>query len=128
MKRRVILNFTILLIMPTLAIAAKHSEQGKYVPDEIIVKLRATVSNIAEEQPQLKHSHLTLKLSKRLDELNEKHWVKRIEPLFKSFKQKRLQIENLLKKDRSLLTKKEQHILPRVVDSPLYIFEPFSKR
>lgn len=93
---------------------AAHVGPSEYVSDEIIVKFRERVSGNVEEQLEFEGSANVLKLSRGLDELNARHRAKEIRPLFKNFKNKRQQVEVLLRKDKALLTKREKHIIRRL--------------
>jgi len=89
-----------------------------YVPSELIIKFKktaaATIANWILEERRIHE----LKLSNTLDELNEKYKVRNIEALFKDFKQNRQYVQDLLKKDKVLLTKPEKRILKRLSRAP----------
>lgn len=87
---------------------------SEYVPNEIIVKFRVEVTYRVEGQLRLEKSAGELKLSRGLDDLNARYHAKEISPLFKNFKNKRQQVEALLRKDKTLLTKREEHIIRRL--------------
>ena len=57
----------------------------KYVPNEIIVKFRGNAAYTIGGQLKAKTSVRRLRLSNSLNELNRRHQVKTIKPLFKNF-------------------------------------------
>ena len=72
----------------------------EYVANEIIVKFRPRTAAAIATNPAQAHRH--------------KCEIKSIRPVFKNFREKRQQIEDLLEKDIALLTEKEKHLLKRL--------------
>ncbi|MHC4647316.1 MAG: hypothetical protein ACYTBJ_17635 [Planctomycetota bacterium] len=104
MRKSILLEVVGLLVLAGLAPAAERSIRGECAPNEIIVKFRETAQG--------------LRLSRRLDELNARCRANEITPVFKNFKQNRQRLKALLKKDKSLLTRKETRILRRLARAP----------
>jgi subtilisin family serine protease len=69
-----------------------------------------------------------LKLSPTLDKLSRKHKVRSIKPIIENFKAKRQRVENLKKKDKGELTKKEKHLLKRLKRAPKGVKVPSLER
>jgi subtilisin family serine protease len=92
--------------------------QSRYAPNEIIVKFQAHAADVLEQNLAQKTPVSRLTLSPQLDTLNTKYRAKEIKPLFKNFKKNRQRLEALRKKDKSLLTKKDKHILRRLRRAP----------
>jgi parallel beta-helix repeat protein len=118
MQGTILLSFVIPLVITVLVPAATHQSgqvtRPQYLPNEIIVKFHMAIADTLEEQLEFNTSASGLRLSRSLDELNARYRVKKIEPLFKNFKKKRQQLIDLLKKDKTLLSKKEKHLLRRL--------------
>ncbi|MHC4574297.1 MAG: S8 family peptidase, partial [Planctomycetota bacterium] len=89
-----------------------------YVPNEIIVKFKRQVADTVEMQLNAQTSANQLKLSNNLDNLNARYAVKKIKPVFKDFKKHRQRLKALQQKNKSLLNKKERHILRRLSRAP----------
>lgn len=119
---KVIPGSVLLLVMATLATGTAHQSDrttsAKFVPNEIIVKFSGATADTIGKQLEIDISTRGLKLSKDLDELNARYRVTRITPLFKNFEKKRQRVTALLKKDKSLLSEKEKHIIRRLERSP----------
>ena len=119
---KVIPGSVLLLVMATLATGTAHqlvrTTSAKFVPNEIIVKFSGATANTIGKQLEIDISTRGLKLPKDLDELNARYRVTRITPLFKNFEKKRQRVTALLKKDKSLLSEKEKHIIRRLERSP----------
>ena len=93
---------------------ARLSSGLSYVPNELIIKFKKIIADRLEGE-MLKGEQLgDLKLSSSLDMLNQRYKLRSIKALCKNFRQTQEQMEELLKKDKSLLTKREKHILTRL--------------
>jgi hypothetical protein len=92
--------------------------QPRYKEGELIVKFKKSAADSLEMQLGEGRTPDQLKVSASLDELGRKYKVKKIGPVIKNFKGKRKRIENLKKKDRNSLTKKERHLLRRLKRAP----------
>jgi len=91
----------------------------QYVPNEIIVKFKANVVDVFEQEIVTKgklQSNPSFPAS--LDRLNKKYKVKKFTQIFKNFKKDRERLETLKQKEESLLTKKERHLLRRLKRAP----------
>jgi subtilisin family serine protease len=94
------------------------SKQPNYKAGEIIVKFKKPVADAVEQQLAGKTLSKKLKLTKSLDNLNGKHKVKSIEPMFKDFKANQEQMKNILKKNPKMLGSKEKGISKRMQRAP----------
>jgi len=88
-------------------------QKALYKEGEIIVKFKESAANKLEAAAVEKPS-----LSASLDALNNKHKVKKIEPVIKNFKTERERISNLQEKNESALTASEKHLLRRLKRAP----------
>jgi len=93
-------------------------EKPEYAPDEIIVKFWQPVADSLEQQLSEGKAVEELKLSASLDDLNLKYKVRNIEAVFKTFKADRRRIEELLRKDEAVLTKRERYLVRRLKRAP----------
>jgi subtilisin family serine protease len=93
---------------------AIERSQPTYVPGQMIVKFRKRVADLLEAQLTEVEKTKKLPVSGSLNNLNKKHKLKKIRPLFRDFKQRREELKQLLKKKPLCLTKKEHHILKRL--------------
>lgn len=114
MKNVIFLNLSLLLVTAALAPAATRLVRDEYIPNEIIVKFRETVTGMIEEEPEFGKSSGELTLSQVLDEFDAKHRISDIKPLFKNFRRNRQRLRALQGKSKSLLTQKEKRILRRL--------------
>ena len=94
------------------------NSQPRYVANEIIVKFNQTAASALEIQLNDKATVTKRGLSQRLNQINKRYTVKNITPLFKDFKKNRQHIKSLRQKDKTLLSKKEKHILRRLARAP----------
>ncbi|MHC4462770.1 MAG: S8 family serine peptidase [Planctomycetota bacterium] len=85
-----------------------------YVPNEIIVKLKNNVPITLEEKISIGSGVAHMELSASLDKLNKRFCLSNVKPVFKNFKTHRRRLKALLKKDKTLLTKREKRILQRL--------------
>ena len=85
-----------------------------YVPRQMIVKFRKRAADIVEAQYTEVEKNKTLPLSVSVNNLNKKHKLRKIRPLFANFKQRIQELKNLPQKAPALLTEKEVHILKRL--------------
>jgi hypothetical protein len=96
-----------------------HSENHQdYAPEEIIIKFKDLTARTIGENTFADPDMAKLDLSGSLGKLNKKFRLSGIKRLFKNFKAKRVRTKALLKKDKALLTKREQHILQRLKRAP----------
>ncbi|MCK4819267.1 hypothetical protein KA005_26080, partial [bacterium] len=94
-------------------------DKPQYVPDEIIVKFKAEAARTLEQQIiKEKRAQSEVSLAASLDKLNKKYKVKEFKQIFPNFKKNQKRLEALKKKDVSLLTKKEKHLLKRLKRGP----------
>ena len=91
---------------------------NNYKENEIIVKFKKPVSDILGQQLAGKSSLKNLRLTKSISNLNSKHRVKSIEPVFKDFNAGREKMKNLLKKSPQELSRDEKRILRRQQRAP----------
>ncbi|MHC4575195.1 MAG: S8 family serine peptidase, partial [Planctomycetota bacterium] len=117
-RASILTSLLVLLSAPDLALSARAPIPGDYAPNEILIKFRQPVASALEQQLGLKLSVDKFKLSVGLDELNARHRLKKIQPVFKDFKKNRQRLNALLKKDKATLTQKEKHILRRLKRAP----------
>ncbi|MHC4620728.1 MAG: S8 family serine peptidase, partial [Planctomycetota bacterium] len=118
MKKAILVNLVVFLAVTASTSTAKAPVPAEYAPNEILVKFREPVANALEQQHQRGASAGRLNLSPGLNGLNARYRLKEIKPLFKDFKENRRRLESLKKKDKSLLTKTERHILRRLKRAP----------
>lgn len=110
--------------MVTIALApaaTRRSTQAtspRDVPNEIIIKFRETAASAFEKQLGRGRRASEFTISEELDELNARHAVREIKPLFTDFKKNRQRLKALLRKEKSLLTRKEKRILRRLKRAP----------
>ncbi|MHC4483354.1 MAG: S8 family serine peptidase, partial [Planctomycetota bacterium] len=114
-KKAILLNSVLLIL--TAAVAAGPRLE-RHVPNEIIVKFRAPTADALEDQLRLNGSPAQLTLSKDLDELNSRYKVKSIKPLIKNFRKRHQRLKALRTKSKTLLSRKEKHILKRLERAP----------
>jgi subtilisin family serine protease len=88
--------------------------EDHFVPNEIIVKFKKPVSARIADALLKDKKCSDLNLSASLDTLNRKYKLEKTEAVFKNFKKHRQDVQALQKKDHSLLTMKEKHILMRL--------------
>ena len=93
-------------------------QKPKYAPNEIIVKFHESVADAVEKQLGTEESFSRLSLSQKLNKLNARFGVRKIEPLFKDFREKHRQLTELGKKSKALLSPAEKHILRRQKRAP----------
>ncbi|MDD5680981.1 MAG: S8 family serine peptidase, partial [Candidatus Omnitrophica bacterium] len=108
--------------------------QSRYVPNEIIVKFKADAADTLEREI-IRGGEITspVQISPSIDKLNEKHKVKKINPVFKNFKKDKERIKLLGQKEvlrkhfqetysleTVTLTEKEKHLLKRLESAPKY--------
>ena len=93
MARKVLLILLFLLATAQMLLAANNFPQGKYVPNEIIVKFRRNVADVVREQLRYESSARQLKLSRELDKLIAQYRVRQIKPFFKHFRQNRSRVK-----------------------------------
>jgi len=98
--------------------ASSGSGVLEYAPNRIIVKLRDSVVERLQEQGQIETTVTKPTLAGRLESLWPKYRVKKVQPLFRNFKQRRRRLEFLREKSESLLTEKEKHIVRRLKRAP----------
>ncbi|MHC4758058.1 MAG: S8 family serine peptidase, partial [Planctomycetota bacterium] len=94
------------------------SLKPNYVPNEIILKLKKTLADKIGESLSQGRLVQDITLSDSLDKLNNKYRLKSVKPLFKNFKARKQRQKTLLKKNRSLLNKREKRILRRLKRAP----------
>jgi len=110
-----------LLILSTvaaLASAASNFVPNRYVPNEILVKFRATANGDVNSQSGSEQAGNGLSLARDLEELRARYKVRTIKPLVENFGQKQQRLKSLQKKSPVLLTDKEKHILARLKRAP----------
>ncbi len=118
MEKRIVLTILVLLAVSGFAPAATSPSQADYVENQIIVKFRRTVTDTLETKLTDGVSANDLKLSRSLDNLNKKYRLRKARPLFKNFRKNRQYLNALQKKDKALLSKKENRILRRLKRAP----------
>ncbi|HUW20042.1 MAG TPA: S8 family serine peptidase [Sedimentisphaerales bacterium] len=118
MGEKILLNFAVLLAIAGSTQAANAPVARECAPNQILIKFRETTANAVAEQLGLSRSAGELTLSQRLDELNTRYRLKRVEPLFKDFKKNLRQMEALLQKDEKLLAEKQKLTLRRLRRAP----------
>ncbi len=118
MKKAVFSSFVVLLITSAAVSAAAKSSGDSYVSDEIIVKFRRPLADTIQAQTGKDVSSGSLNLPQDIEQLNTKYKVKRIEPLFKNFRQKNRQFRMLQQKSGALPAQRENHILQRLKRVP----------
>jgi subtilisin family serine protease len=102
-----------------LSAVMAYAEEPHYVPNEIIVKFKKEVADTLERtiiQKGVAPSQVHLAAS--LDNLNKKYKVKKFKQIFPNFKKNKEKLEAIKKKNPSLLTKKEKHLLKRLKRAP----------
>ncbi len=92
--------------------------QNRYVPDEIIVKYKKTVSGVIDAELSTGRTVSDLALTTSLDKLHKKYRLRKSKALFENFRQRRQLAKGLLAKDKTLLSKKERRILKRLKRAP----------
>jgi subtilisin family serine protease len=118
--RKLILTITLAIAGGVfLSTAMAYAEEPGYVPNEIIVKFKAEAVNALEcAIVQKGATPSQVQLTASLDKLNKKYKVKKFRQIFPSFKKNQKRLEALKLKDKSLLTKKEKHLLRRLKRAP----------
>ncbi|MFQ6034655.1 MAG: S8 family serine peptidase [Sedimentisphaerales bacterium] len=111
MKRAILLNFAVLLVIAALVPAVSGQNCDGYVLNEIIIKLR-------ERQQGLQALARELTLPQSLVELNARYNVREIKPLLKNLQQKHQRLTSLHTESKTLLTQKQKHILRRLKRAP----------
>jgi subtilisin family serine protease len=97
----------------------RHSEKHQgYVTEEIIIKLKEPTARTIGENTFNDPVVAKSDWSDSLGKLNKKFRLSGVERLFKNFKARKERTKALLKKDKSLLTKREKHILQRLKRAP----------
>jgi len=76
-----------------------EEDELRYVPDEIIIKYKEDSANIVEKELEVKVNAEDVRITGSLDNLNKKHKVQQIEPVFTNFKANQVKMASLLKKD-----------------------------
>jgi subtilisin family serine protease len=114
MKEIISLIITLTVAITVSTSAAVRSSDDDYVPDELIVKFRPEIADRLQEQMELDISINQMSLSKELDDIKVKYRLKEVRPLFKNFQQNHEWLKDLHRKDKTLLSKKERHILSRL--------------
>ncbi|HEG43941.1 MAG TPA: hypothetical protein ENH94_07835, partial [Phycisphaerales bacterium] len=117
-----IISIAIILFCSSVTFAV-HGEGPEpdlpeFEPNEIIVKFKEPIAATIENQLETQTLAGPLTFSHELDQLNARYRVQKIRPIFKNFKKNRQRIKDLRLKNRSLLTKKEKHILRRLKRAP----------
>ena len=97
---------------------ADASVRQEYIPGELIIKFRPAAADALEKQLRGAKTPDRLNLSRRLDELNAKHRLHSIKPVFKDFKQNRRRLKALHAQNDTLLSKKDKHLLRRLTRAP----------
>jgi subtilisin family serine protease len=105
-------------INPTIGVDSNVTEKRLYKEGELIVKFKKPAAGVLEKQLLKKVGVKNLNLSASLDQINQEHKVKTIEPVLKDFKSNRERINNLLKKDIKQLNNDEKRILRRLQRAP----------
>ncbi|MHC4616963.1 MAG: S8 family serine peptidase [Planctomycetota bacterium] len=118
MKKTILANLVAFWAVTASASTAKPPVPAEYAPNEILVKFSGPVANALEQQHEAGASAGRWNLSPGLDQLNARYRLKEIRPIFKDFKKNRQRLKALLKRDKALLTKKEEHILRRLKRAP----------
>jgi subtilisin family serine protease len=90
-----------------------------YVPNEILVKLRASAAADIESSLKGNDTDGGLSLVRDLQQLNIQRRIRAIEPLFGDFERVQQRLGSLQSKPGDLLTKKEKHILKRRKRAPV---------
>ncbi|MHC4693086.1 MAG: S8 family serine peptidase, partial [Planctomycetota bacterium] len=127
---RIIQTLIVVLVLlttpPTFAGSMNYVDKGTkdlekhhdYASEEIIIKFKEpTASTIGEntfDDPDVAKLDLSVSLGK----LNKKFRLSGVKRLFKNFKANKERTKALLKKDKTLLTKREKHILQRLKRAP----------
>ncbi|MHC4737615.1 MAG: S8 family serine peptidase [Planctomycetota bacterium] len=114
MRNIIPLSLALMAVYLVLTPAAKSAVPPDYAGKQIIVKFSKPVTDLLQMKFNETVSPAQIKFSRSLDILNKKYRLKKVEPLFRNFKKRRHKIKNLLKKDKTLLTEKEKHILRRL--------------
>jgi hypothetical protein len=113
-KNIIPLSLAIIAVYSVLTTAATTAAPDDYAENQIIVKFSKSVTDVLQLQLDENFSPAKMKFSRSLDRINKKYRLKKAEPIFKSFRKRRQRIKNLLKKNKTLLTRKEKHILRRL--------------
>jgi len=108
------LSLALITVYSVLTTAATPAVPPDYAENQIIVKFYKPVTDVLQIKLDEALSPAQMKFSRSMDRLNKKYRLKKAEPLFRNFKKRRQEIKNLLKKDKTLLTEKEKHILSRL--------------
>jgi len=114
LKRTILLTFALLVVFSAISVAATRPALADYVENQIIVKFRKSVTDTLKPKPGDGLSSSELRLSRSLERLNKKYRLRKAKPLFKNFRKNRQHLNSLLKKNRALLTSKEDRILRRL--------------
>jgi subtilisin family serine protease len=117
-KKTISLTIALLAVYSASVSAATRPADADYVENQIIVKFCRPVTDKLEMRLTKGVSAGRLRLSASLDKLNKKYRLKKAKPLFKNFRKNRQHIKTLLKNDKTLLTKKEKHLLRRLSRTP----------
>jgi parallel beta-helix repeat protein len=114
----VVIATTFLFFTSDILSIDRQLQEPTYKPGEIIVKFKEGAAETLEKQLSKGVSVRALKVSAPLDELSRRYKVKGIKPLIKGFKADRQRMRELLRKDKTSLTKREQHLLRRMERAP----------
>jgi subtilisin family serine protease len=98
--------------------AATRLVSGAHVPNEIIVKFHQNAAVSIEKALAESTTNSNLGLLDSLEELNQQYRINGAQAVFKNFKKNRDKTKTLLKKDATLLTKKERGVLARLKRAP----------
>ena len=111
------LIFIIVLLISVFYFPVTLIGAGRYVPGEMLIKFKKPAANIIEVELAGKQgSDIQLPFSS--NSLQKKYKLKDVKVLFAGFKQKSQEVSALLKKDESVLSDKERHILKRQARAP----------
>ncbi len=101
-----------------------NTKAAEYVPNEIIVKFKTSLTDTLETQLGKGLPPDKLKLSASLDRLNNKYRLSSANAIFKNFRKNRQHIKALREKNKTLLTRAERRILRRLARAPKNIQVP----
>ncbi|MHC4114467.1 MAG: S8 family serine peptidase, partial [Planctomycetota bacterium] len=120
--KKLILSIAIAIVAGVfLSAEIGHAEEKpQYVLNEIIVKYTPEAAGVigSDTNQSFIPSQVSDPKLASLDKLNKKYKVKKFNQIFPHFKKNQEKLKALKKKDESLLTKKEKHLLRRLKRAP----------
>ena len=114
MKRIITLSAVLAAALTVTTSANVRYSDANFVPDELIVKFRPEIADSLQKQTEPDMSVSKMGLPRELNNIKIKYRAREIRPLFKDFRQNRKWIKRLQQEDKTLLSRKEKHILRRL--------------